>query len=93
MLQVVGGLRVLRQLLLGEGGHRVPAGPAALPGGGGDVEGEEGRPVEGDLVEAAGCAVGEEVAAQAAAQALRVCGRQGGAVRMGREAMRTGRGS
>lgn len=71
------GLRVLHQLLLGKGGHRVLAGPAELPGGVGDVEGEEGCPIEGYLVEAAGRAVGEEAAAQAAVQVLGVCGMEG----------------
>jgi len=77
MLEVPGGLGVLHQLPLGKGGHGVRAGPAPLPGGVGDVEAEESRPVEGHLVEAVGRAVGEEAAAQAAAQALGVCGDRG----------------
>lgn len=77
MLEVLGGLGVLHQLPFGKGGHHVPAGPAPLPGGIGDMEAEESRPVEGHLVEAVGRAVGEEAAAQAAAQALGVCGDRG----------------
>lgn len=77
MLEVPGGLGVLHQLPFGKGGHRVPARPAQLPGGVGDMEAEESRPVEGHLVEAVGRAIGEEAAAQVAAQALGVCGDRG----------------
>lgn len=76
MLEVLGGLGVLHQLPLSKGGHWVTAGPAPLPGGIGDVEGEESRPVESHLVEAVGRAIGEEAAAQVAAQALGVYGGQ-----------------
>lgn len=65
------------KLFKGEGGHRELAGPAPLPGGVGDVEAEERRPVEGHLVEALGCAVGEEAAAEVAAQVLGDCGDRG----------------
>lgn len=71
------GLRVFHQLLPGKSGHRVPAWPAELPGGGGDMEGEEGCSIEGHLVEAVGRAIREEAAAQAAVQDLGVCGMEG----------------
>lgn len=80
MLEVLGCLGVLHQLPLGKGGHWVTARPAPLPGGIGDVEGEESCPVESHLVEAVGRAVGEEAAAQVAAQALGVYGGQRGGV-------------
>lgn len=67
MLEVLGGCGVLHQLPLGKSSHLLRARPAPLPGGVEDVEAEESCPVEGHLIEAVGCAVGEEEAAQVAA--------------------------
>lgn len=77
MLEVLGGHGVLHQLPRGKSSHLIRARPAPLPGGVEDMEAEESRPVEGHLIEAVGCAVGEEEAAQVAAQALGVCGDRG----------------
>lgn len=73
ILQVLGGYGVFHQLFLGKDGHREVARPAPLPCGIGDMEAQECCPVEGHLIEALGCAIGVEAAAEVAAQVLGDC--------------------